>query len=427
MTDRVAQVVDDLDEPELRTQYHPDFSPIGWHWGHVVWQRELWLLRELGGAAPLAPHYDNLFDTFRCRKATRGPRLPALAELRAYEALVDRQVELLRARQGGHPELGMRLRLAENHERQHVEIVLCIRLLGDLFRGRASADEPDEREAQRATKNAWIRVPGGTFQRGACSLAQVERGFGSWDHDAWDNEREAHTVFVEDFEMQRFAVSEAEWLAWLAEGGYQRREGWSEAGWAWRLAKDVRAPAHWSQGQDGVWRTRTLHGWRVVGGSRPVAHVSWFEAEAYARSRGARLPTEAEWEYAASAGAADGTKRRYPWGQDFELGRAELVSSWAQRGEGASAIFPSGGASAFGIEGLCGGVWEWTADPFVPYPGFVPGAYERYSVPWFGERHRVARGGSRYTAPENARTTFRNWYEPHVREPCLGVRLVRSS
>src|SRR5690606_34410469 len=204
-------------------------------------------------------------------------------------------------------------------------------------------------------------------------------------------------------------------------GGYERREWWSPEGWSWRTHHGVVAPGHWERSADGRWYRRALCGPTLAGGARPVAHVSWYEADAYARSQGARLPTEAEWERAASD-ARD--KRRYPWGPSFEVGRADLGRC---SGDCAALGAHPRGASPSGIEDLCGGVWEWVADHFAPYPGFVPGRYAEYSAPWFGARHRVARGGSWLTAPSNARVTFRNWYEPHVRQPCLGVRLVRDA
>lgn len=456
MTDRVREVASDLDEVALRTQFHPDFSPVGWHWGHAVWQRERWLLRQYKGAPAVAPAFDELFDTFRSPKHTRGRALPSKEELEAYELWVDREIERLEAEEPRSAKLTPLLHLARNHERQHAEIVLCVRLLGALYREPRSSEFIGGAEHVGSRDNEWIGVPGGEFLLGCppregswagraadaggpseCNVSADDSA--ACDPDAWDNEQRAHRVHVERFAMQRFAVSQEEWLGFMDAGGYERRAWWSDSGWGWRSAHAITAPAHWERARDGRWFERTLSGLAPVGDDCPVAHVSWYEAEAYARSQDARLPSEAEWEFAASwslevscaAGGArggqqgfDSVKRRFPWGQEFLPGCAELgrrSGTWSRRG-----AHPAG-ASAFGIEDLCGGVWEWTCDHFLPYPSFAPGPYADYSAPWFGSRHRVARGGSRLTAPQNARACFRNWYEPHVREPCLGVRLVRNA
>lgn len=425
MSDRIAPVVADLDDVTLRQQFHVDFSPIGWHLGHAAWQRERWVLREVGGLPPLAPEFDALFDTFRSRKGARGTRLPDARRLRSYVAQVDEAMELARSRHRGEPQFERAARLADNHERQHVEIVLCVRLLGRLYVEPVGPTEsPIESELPEIADGPWIPVEGGTFRLGAPrgDASDTESALQKdVDEDAWDNEHEAHEVHIDPFLMRRHPVSEAEWLGWMHAGGYERREWWSPEGWSWRTHHGVVAPGHWERSADGRWYRRALCGPTLAGGARPVAHVSWYEADAYARSQGARLPTEAEWERAASD-ARD--KRRYPWGPSFEVGRADLG-----RCSGDCAVLGAHprGASPSGIEDLCGGVWEWVADHFAPYPGFVPGRYAEYSAPWFGARHRVARGGSWLTAPSNARVTFRNWYEPHVRQPCLGVRLVRDA
>ncbi len=432
MSDRIAPVVADLDDGALRLQFHVDFSPIGWHLGHAAWQRERWVLRELDGLPPLAADLDSVFDTFRGEKGARGARLPEARRLRSYVEQVDAAVELARARRGGEPRFERAVRLADNHERQHVEIALCVRLLGRLYVEPGSArpaGPPIEGLGEPRCPpldDSWLPVDGGSFSQGAPRGAAGDHGVGGSaegdvDEDAWDNEHEAHEVHIAPFVMQRVPVSEAEWLAWMRAGGYERPEWWSLEGWRWRTQQGVVAPGHWERSADGCWYRRALSGPTLVGGARPVAHVSWYEADAYARSRRARLPTEAEWERAACDGR---DKRRYPWGSAFEAGRADLGCC---SGDCAALGTHPRGASPSGIEDMCGGVWEWVADHFAPYPGFAPGRYAEYSAPWFGARHRVARGGSWLTAPSNARVTFRNWYEPHIRQPCLGVRLVRNA
>lgn len=411
-----GEVLGDLGEADLCRQFHAEFSPIGWHFGHVAWQTESWLLRRFGGRAALRPELDGLFDTFRSRKQDRGGALPSVGDLCGYVARVEEELAGLVAERAGDPRLGALLRLAANHEEQHIEIVLAIRMLGALYVERGAEPTAAGYEAPAP----WMTIEGGSFLQG-CSRGDLESS--EIDLDVWDNEHMAHGVQVDTFRLQRFPVSEGEWLSWMDEGGYDDPRLWSEAGWRWKEQNRIRAPEHWERREDGRWWRRTLSGLVLAGGARPVAHVSWFEAEAYALSRGARLPTEAEWEYAASTSPHALGKRRFPWGDRFEPARADVGRRWgdpAPRG-----VHPAG-ASGWGIEDLCGGVWEWVSDAFEAYPGFEAGWYAEYSVPWFGSRHRVARGGSWLTAPSNARTTFRNWYEPGVRQPCLGVRLARD-
>ncbi len=407
----LLRVVADLDDDALRAQFHPEFSPIGWHLGHVVFQEECFLLRRLGQRAPLFSELDGVFDSFRSEKSSRSGRLPEKSFLLAYAERVRGEVARLLAERGGEPEAALLARMIANHELQHTEIVVSVRLLGELYLDGASLAGPAS-SANAPTPGApWIPVSGGTFPLGT-----------SDDPDAADNERPAHLVSVDDFAFARFPVTEHEWLAWMASGGYEEPKLWSNAGWAFRSEKGICAPAHWERERDGSYVRRTLVGKRPVGENRPVCHVSFHEAEAFACFAGARLPTEVEWEYAASWDARRREKRRYPWGNELARERADL-------GLVGGAPAPCGGhprgRSPDGLEDLCGGVWEWVSSQFEPYPGFSPGPYAGYSAPWFGSEHRVARGGSFATAAENARTTFRNWYALHLREPCLGLRLAR--
>jgi iron(II)-dependent oxidoreductase len=287
--------------------------------------------------------------------------------------------------------------------------VVTVRLLGELYQSTrgapctVGAPVPDDE---------WCSLEGGSFPLGC-----------SDDPDGWDNERPAHLVEVPSFRLQRYPVSERAWLEMMQAGGYADRSLWSAEGWAFRCAHALDAPLHWRPDRHGCYWKRTLGGPAPVGGGCPVAHVSFHEAEAFARFWGARLPSEEEWEYAAGWDPALRRKRRFPWGDVVQWGAADLDLS----GPGPAALGRHrAGASAFGVEDLCGGVWEWVGSQFEPYPGFSAGAYAAYSAPWFGAKHRVARGGSFATAPENARVTFRNWYAPHQREPCLGVRLAQA-
>ncbi len=407
--DSLLRLVEDLDDAAFRTQFHPEFSPIGWHVGHVAFQEETFLLRRLAGRAPRLPELDSLFDSFQSEKAGRGRRLPERAALLDYAARVRDDVECLLRERSGDPEALGLARFLANHERQHAEIIVTVRLLGELYQ---SAPNQAEGVGTSPPENEWRTLPGGEFLLGSHD-----------DPDSWDNERPWHAVEIGSFRLQRFPVSERAWLEMMQAGGYATRSLWSQEGWQFRCSHGLEAPCHWQADRHGRFWKRSLSGPVPVGGACPVAHVSFHEAEAFARFSGARLPREAEWEYAASWDPLAGRKRRFPWGDEARSGVADL---------GLVGVSPAplgihrAGASALGVEELCGGVWEWVDSPFQPYPGFSAGAYAAYSAPWFGSEHRVVRGGSFATAPENARATFRNWYAAHQRQPCLGLRLAQD-
>jgi iron(II)-dependent oxidoreductase len=405
------ELVEDLSDMGLRTQYDPDFSPIGWHLGHIAWVKECWLLRALGGQAPIDPDREELWNSFASVKNTRGARLPSRRALFDYERAVhERALGFLAHAELEASEQGL-LRFINNHERQHTEIISTVRLLGGLHLGGRA--RPDRAREGRVSEGGYVKVPAGEFVLGDDD-----------DPDGWDNERSAHRVFVAEFRIGVAPVSAGAWLEFMAEGGYDDPRLWSEEGYRWRALHDVQAPLHWSRDARGVWRRRTLRGEELVEADRPVSHVSHYEACAFASFYGARLPTEAEWEKAASFDAANGHKRRFAWGD------ALPSAAEANLGLAEADVAPSGshsrGRAACGAEDMIGTVWEWCASVFSPYPGFVPQAYRGYSEPWFDGRHWVARGGSYASAPEIARCCFRNWYTPDQRQPALGLRLAEK-
>lgn len=371
---------EDLGDAEARLQPDPDFSPIGWHLGHVAWQEERWLHRKVWGRAPLEPAFDELFDSFRSPKGDRCKRLPPLNEIRAYAAQV-REHTLRLAGEGGASELlrdGWVFRFLAEHELQHAETIAIVRLLARLPLRNVSEPAPAPAGAE-----GWLEFPAGTFEMG--SPAPL----------IWDNEGPPHRVELSAFRISRRPVTNREWLGFMRAGGYERREWWSTEGWAFVRERRIEAPLHWELRTEPL-RCFSLRGWVPLHPDQPVAHVSWYEAEAYARYAGARLPTEAEWECAArSVGKVRGKSRV------VETAPADV--------------------------GFLGKVWEWTASPFAPYPNFRIGPYQGYSRPWFGEGHRVLRGGSDLTHPEVARPTFRNWLEPRIRAYPAGLRLAQSA
>jgi iron(II)-dependent oxidoreductase len=265
-----------------------------------------------------------------------------------------------------------------------------------------------------------VTVPAGEFLLGA-----------PWEMFVYDNELPAHTVALPAFKIDRQLTTNAEYARFIAEGGYERREWWSEEGWQWRERENWTCPLYWTKdagGSDGVG-----HGWRVRGmfedsalrAAHPVAGVSWYEAEAYARFKGKRLPSEAEWEKAASWDAQARKKRLYAWG-DEEPSHAHGNFDLRYWDTTPTGSFPAG-ASRYGCLDMTGNVWEWTSALFAGYEGFAAYPYPEYSEVWFDEDHRVLKGGSWATHPSILRTSFRNFFRRHFRIAFAGIRLASDA
>jgi gamma-glutamyl hercynylcysteine S-oxide synthase len=236
---------------------------------------------------------------------------------------------------------------------------------------------------------------------------------------AYDNELPQHVVQVEAFAIARHPVTNGDWLAFIEDGGYRRREWWSPEGWAWRSQEDAQHPLYWLDHG----RERTLEGVRELAPASPVVHVCCHEADAFARSRGVRLPSEAEWELAATYDHERGAKLAWPWGERAPgPAEANLIES-GRFAPLAAGSLPAG-ASPCGALGMVGDVWEWTASEFGGYPSFRADPYREYSEVFFGEGYRVLRGGSFATSALVATPTFRNWDLPARRQIFAGLRVA---
>jgi iron(II)-dependent oxidoreductase len=254
-----------------------------------------------------------------------------------------------------------------------------------------------------------VEVQGGEFLLGAAREAPF----------VFDNEKWAHPVRVKPFVIARRAVTQRQFAAFVDEGGYERREVWSAPGWEWRTREQAKHPLYWRREPGGAWIRRQFDTWVPLEDELAVLHLNWYEAQAFCRWAGRRLPTEAEWEVAASAQRGAPGKRSFPWGEAApDPHRANL--DWRAGGCLPAGELP-GGDSAFGCRQMIGNVWEWTASTFEPYPGFEPDPYRDYSLPWFGT-HRVLRGGCWATRSRLIRNTWRNFYTPDRRDVWAGFR-----
>jgi iron(II)-dependent oxidoreductase len=347
--ERTSALVAPLSDDQLEAQHSPIMSPLVWDLAHIAAYEDLWVGHRLGGRPLLREDLAAVYDAFETPRALRGEvELLDAPAAREYMAGVrERTIETI-ARAASTEERTCEMVL--RHELQHTETMRQTMAMAALL-GREQGPAPLTGDP------GWLTVPAGPFEMGAGA-----------DGFAYDNERPRHVLQTGDYELARRPVTNASWLHFSEGGGYERREWWSAEGWAWKEEYDISEHPSVAAGNP----------------EAPVCHVSWFEADAFARAHDARLPSESEWERAAT---------------------------WEQ--------------TAGSLEGLCS-VWEWTSSHFLPYPGFRAYPYREYSEVFFGERYRVLRGGSWATHERVATPTFRNWDRPQRRQIFAGLRLARG-
>jgi gamma-glutamyl hercynylcysteine S-oxide synthase len=412
---RTLALIDGLSDEQLVTPRLDSVNPFLWAAGHVAWFHDRFALRRLAPArAPLIANADTLYDSSTVPHALRW-RLP-LPHPQGTLAYLARVQEAMLAGLGRGP-LGDHAcylyRLAIFHEDMHGETFFFTRQT--LGYPAPSLPGGVPRDADGGPWPGDAAVPGGTFLLGSSK----DEPF------VFDNEKWAHDVRLAPFRIARAPVTNAEFRAFVEDGGYLRRDLWSAKGWSWRGRAAAAHPVYWIPDGGAGWRVRAFDREQELRPHRPVTHVNWYEADAYCRWADRRLPSEAEWEAAAAGEAtADGgelaaVKRRYPWGST-PPDRAHANLDGLALGDVDVAACGSGD-SAFGCRQMIGNVWEWTADDFLPYPGFAPDDYEDYSKPWFGMR-KVLRGGAWMTRGRLVNCAYRNFFPPQTRELCAGFR-----
>jgi iron(II)-dependent oxidoreductase len=426
---RTLELVNDLSDEQLIGPRLEIVNPLQWEIGHVAWFQEFWVLRHLGSQPPILKQGDELYDSARVAHDTRWD-LPLVErdETLAYmQRVLERVINQANDESAGPTDSegynqDYFLNLVLLHEQMHDEAITYTRqtlsypapAIAGVNKIRfAKQDAPLPQTNHDLTSDA--EIPGGKFILGN----DCEQGF------TFDNERLAHEVEIASFAISKTAVTNGEFKLFVEDAGYSRSDLWSVEGWQWRMGASAYHPVYWQQNANGRWLQRNFDEWLTLDERLPVIHVNWHEANAYCRWAKRRLPTEAEWEMAASAepspkgrGLAE-YKRRYPWGDDAPtLKHANLDSS-------ASGCVPvdaiAAGDSAFGCRQMIGNVWEWTACDFQPYPGFVAGPYREYSEPWFGN-HKVLRGGCWVTRSRLIHNGYRNFYTPDRRDVWAGFR-----
>jgi gamma-glutamyl hercynylcysteine S-oxide synthase len=391
--ERTLALVAPVGEVDLDRVHSPLMSPLVWDLGHIAAFEDLWLCVRAGGLEPLRPDLMAVYDASETPRAERG----SISYLRRDDAL--EYMEAVRRRalvvladadlSPGSDRLnagGFVWDLLIQHEHQHDETMLQTLALADpgVFDPSAVAGS---RLAGAAADDGG---PGGPalFDAATTEIGAVDDGF------AYDNERPRHRVELGPYAIDRAPVTNGEYAEFVVDGGYERRELWTAAGWAWREAEQARSPLYWTD--DG--RERRFDSSEPRDARRPAMHVSCFEAEAYARWAGGRLPTEQEWEHAA------------------------VVLDGDRHGNLDQLDFGPGVAGPF-----VGDCWEWTASELGGYPGFRAFPYPEYSQVFFDAGYRVLRGASWATRPSVARATFRNWDHPQRRQIFSGFRCAYDS
>jgi ergothioneine biosynthesis protein EgtB len=398
--------VEPLEPEDCVVQSMPDVSPTRWHLAHTTWFFETFVLAHAEpGHQPFDPHYEDLFNSYYRTVGEPFPRhrrgllsRPTVREVLAYRRHVDEQVQRLLERTED-VELLRRIALGLHHEQQHQELiltdikhVLACNPLHPVYRRRrreSAAAAPRARHTLR-----WLPFEEGTHWIGH-----------GGDDFCFDNERPRHRTFVGSFELASRLVTNGEFLEFVEAGGYRQPESWLDDGRATVAAEGWDHPIYWRRGADGRWHEFTLSGLQPLEPDAPVCHVSYYEADAYARWAGARLPTEAEWEVAAAGAPIAGNF------VDDELLRPRPAE---------------GGPPADSPTQMFGDAWEWTASAYSAYPGFRPltGSLGEYNGKFMCNQF-VLRGGSCLTSLDHVRPTYRNFFYPQARWQMTGIRLAR--
>jgi gamma-glutamyl hercynylcysteine S-oxide synthase len=415
-----------MDEATFCCQVHPDFSPVGWHLGHIAYTESLWLLERGAGKPCLFPQYRKLFAADGLPKSERV-QLPNLEEIRDYLDTVRTKV-LDYLEVADLKEQERLLRFLLQHESQHCETVsFILEMCKRESEGQGDSLETPWRQGGQGRQESnfsslsppslplspsppplteMIEIPTGEFEMGNSSI------------DALDNERPVHRVYLETYSIDRYPVTCGQYRAFMEAGGYENPRFWSQSGWEWLQNEQVTQPLYWYDDP--------------AMDNHPVCGVNWYEADAYSRFVGKRLPTEAEWEKAASWNAQTNFQHIYPWGDDEVTNQS--IAKYCNCDRVASLkknrlIYNttpvnaySAGQSAYGMYDALGNVWEWTNSWFDGYDGFQSYPYVGYSQVYFDQQHRVLKGGSWATFHHALRSSFRNWYYPNVRQIFAGFR-----
>ena len=407
---RTLDLVSDLTDEQLVVPEIDIINPPIWEMGHVAWFQEHWARVHLRGEASIHPQADQFWDSAAVSHHARWelPLPSREGTLQYMRDVLDRVLERLPA-DGISEEEAYFHWLGVMHEDMHDEAFAYSRQTLGYPPPRGWRPAPASAATEFGAGD--IEVDGGTYLLGAPPGQRF----------VFDNEKWAHPVDLRAFAIARCAVTNGEFAGFVDDGGYLRRDWWSDEGWNWRQRENAEHPVYWIPQENGNWMYRLYDRVLPLPATHPVIHVNWYEAEAWCRWAGRRLPTEAEWELVAAGKA----KQRYPWGEE------QPASPRAHLDACSLGCVPVGdraaGDSPYGCRQMIGNVWEWTASDFLPFPGFVIDPYKEYSQPWFGSDRKVLRGGCWATRSRLIRNTWRNYFTKDRRDIFAGFRTCANT
>ena len=412
---RTCALIDQLSEEQLIGPRLPTVNPLRWEIGHAAYFYEFWILRNHYKQSPLISGIDELFDSIHIPHESRWDlKLPTLSDTIKYmQQVKDRVVHYLSNGQQDSTRDYL-TQYAIFHEDMHCEAFTYTRQTLEYPEPKISFESNTQDTIESVSGDASI--PGGTFLLGAVKS----------NNFIFDNEKWSHEQIVTPFKISKLAVSNEEYEQFVNSGGYEQRKYWCVNGWNWKTKNNINHPVYWRMNNDtNTWQVRLFDKWNSLNAKAAVVNINWYEANAYCKWSQRRLPTELEWEVAASAVPSDdglslmSEKRYFPWGG--EAPESEHANFNGERLGPVDVNEKSTGDSAFGCRQMLGNVWEWTDSIFYPYPDFTPDMYEDYSQPLFGKT-RVLRGGCWATRARLMRNTWRNYYGPERNDVFAGFR-----
>lgn len=417
--ERTLALIDGLSTEQLKGPLLPIVNPLLWEVGHASYFYEYWVLRQHLKQSPLITNADSLYDSMTIAHDDRwNLPLPTVEDTLIYlQAVLDKIQSCLV--EGEDSVRDYLTQYAVFHQDMHNEAYTYTRQTLNLpapFFCKSNETQSNITSTPReAGLSSDVKIPAGTFMLGA---TPHQDGF------VFDNEKWAHPVEITTFSIARAAISNADYLLFVEASGYEKQEYWNDESWKWRQQVELQHPVYWRSTSDG-WQIKQFDHWIMMPMNVALIHVCWYEAQAYCRWAGRRLPSEAEWEVAASAEpSADGlslssVKRHYPWGDAAPQAEQANLDGFSLGTVNVAAH--ATGDSAFGCRQMIGNVWEWTQNTFNPYPGFEPDMYRDYSQPLFGQT-KVLRGGAWTTRSRMIRNSWRTYYGPERNDVFAGFR-----
>ena len=383
---QTLQLTTEIDQLTFAQQSHPDFSPIGWHLGHIAFTEAYWILEQLAGSDPQYTHYHQLFAADGLPKAERQ-NLPNLPTIEQYLNTIRAQTLEYLATAPIETQERLWWWLIQ-HEAQHGETIAFVKRLHQLNNSQDWLSTIESENISQPVKSAMVLIPQGSFTMGSDAI------------EAQDNERPAHLVYLDNYYIDVYPVTYHQYQQFIDAAGYDNPQWWSRQGWQWKQTHNISQPLYWSD-------LPQLQ-------NHPVHGVSYYEAEAYANFVGKRLLTEAEWEKAAQFNNKEN-------GSDFRGNYNSIV------GQSTPVNSNLKNSNIWGCYDMLGNVWEWTSSWFAPYETFTSYPYSGYSEVYFDNQHRILKGGSYVTSSFGVRSSFRNWYHPWVRQIFAGFRCAKDN